>query len=223
MGNFPKVTAYLAVFTALSGCFKEPVPAYKTVAPETEVYLKEASLSKFTKDALFNQGRVYIQDSGWTNLSARIQALDPKTITYLNLDRNAISNVDELVEFSSLKYLRLNNNKLSTLPDLSALKNLKNLYLRGNDLSEVPAFLKDLPELAIIDLSDNRKISDIPDWLARKGGLKHLNLSGTSIKSLPKDLSPWKSLSTLQLGDLNLSEDEMRRIRKDLPATTVVF
>ena len=117
----------------------------------------------------------------------------------------------------------LNNNKRSSVPDLSALKQLKSLYLRGNDLSEVPAFLKDLPELALLDLSDNRKITSVPDWLAKKGGLKHLILSGTGITVLPRDISAWKSLSTLQLGDLNLSEAEMKRIREALPDTTVVF
>lgn len=223
MGNLDKIAVVLAMLTALSGCFKEPVPAYKTVAPETQVYLKETSLQKFTKDALLKQGRVYIQDSGWTNLSARIQTLDPRKITYLNLDRNAITNIDEITEFTSLYYLRLNNNKLSSVPDLSALKQLKKLYLRGNDLSEVPAFLKDLPELELLDLSDNRKITSVPDWIAKKGGLKHLILSGTGITVLPGDLSAWKSLSTLQLGELNLSEAEMKRIREALPDTTVVF
>lgn len=223
MGNFKKITVVLAMLTALSGCFKEPVPAYKTVAPETEVYLKESSLQKFTKDALFRQGRVYIKDSGWTNLSARVQSLEPKKITYLNLDRNLITNIDEIVEFSSLKYLRLNNNRLSSIPNLSALKQLKNLHLRANDLSDIPESLKELPFLAILDLSENRKITAIPDWLAKKKNLRHLYLSGTGISTLPGDLSAWESLSILQLGDLKLSEDEMKRIRKALPETLVVF
>ena len=223
MGNLEKMTVVLAMLTALSGCFKEPVPAYKTVASETKVYLKETSLQKFTKDALFKQGLVYVKDSGWTNLSARVQSLDPQKITYLNLDRNSITNIDEIVEFSSLKYLRLNNNRLTSLPNLSALRQLQNLHLRANDLRDIPESLKDLPSLAVLDLSENRKISAIPDWLAKKKNLRHLYLSGTGIRALPGDLSAWESLSTLQLGDLNLSEDEMKRIREALPETLVVF
>ena len=43
------------------------------------------------------------------------------------------------------------------------------------------------------------------------------------VEKLPEDISAWKSLKQLQLGDLRLSPDEMKRIRKALPDTAVVF
>ena len=82
--------------------------------------------------------------------------------------------------------------------------------------------LKDLPELTDIDISGN-PVDEIPLWLAEKRGLKNLSFSRTHIKGLPKNLDAWKTLKSLQLGDLSLSAEEMARIRKALPDVAIVF
>jgi Leucine-rich repeat (LRR) protein len=216
--------AALAAALAFAGCFDEPVPAYKTVAPETRVYLKEKGLETLTAEAVLKQGLVFVHGSGYTNLSALVSGdFDPKSLEYLNLDRNALKNVDALGEFTSLKWLRLNGNALESLPDLSGMKNLRRLYLSGNALKSVPETVKDLPSLTDLDLSGN-PIETLPDWLAKKEGLEHLSLTRTKIKSLPDDLSAWKSLKSLQLGDIvGLGKADMERIRAALPGVTVVF
>ena len=183
----------------LAGCFDEPEPAYKSV-PEG--------------------ARVYLKDMGLADLKG--QSFDASKVDYLNLDRNALTNVDEVASLTGLKWLRLNSNQLSALPSLDALKSLRRIYLRDNKFAEVPETLKDLPSLTDIDLSGN-PVSEIPEWLAKKEGLQFLSFSRTKISKLPDDLSAWKRLKALQLGDLQMTPEEMSRIRKALPDVAVVF
>lgn len=226
--KIPQLIAYhLSFILLLSGCFKEPRPAYESVPAETQVYLKAKGLTVLTADALMQDGVVYVggPEAQPTNLASQVSTLDPASLTYLNLDYNELTNVDALVSFTGLKWLRLNNNRLESLPDLSGLVSLRRIYLRDNALASVPEFLRpeNLPELDTLDLSGN-PIASVPDWLAQRKGLKHLSLSDTAVTALPKDLSAWKSLKSLQLGGLRLgSIDELKRIRAALPDTAVVF
>lgn len=229
---------HFAFSICLFGCFKEPVPAYTQVAPETRVYLKEKGLTSLTPEVVYSQGMVFVDAArpaddeyvergarakgAWTNLSARVARLDPQTLDYLNLDRNQLTDVNTLSDFTGLKWLRLNENRLDALPDLKGLTQLRRIYLRGNRFAAVPETLKDLPSLTDIDLSEN-PIKEVPAWLAAKSGLEALSFSRTQVRSLPEDLSAWKSLKQLQLGDLHFSTNEMARIRLALPRTAVVF
>lgn len=196
MLNWRVSVTLASVLVALAGCFKEPKPAYKTVDPTS---------------------RVYLSDRGLVDLPE----INKKAV-YLNLDRNSLGNVDRLADFAELKWLRLNSNTLSSLPDLSKLTKLRRIYLKANRFESVPDTLKDLPSLTDIDLSSN-PISEIPDWLAKKPGLLHLSFTRTRINRLPNDLSAWKSLKSLQLGELHLSAEEMSRIRRALPNVAIVF
>lgn len=228
--------AVLAIVGA--GCFEEPVPAYTEVAPETRVYLKEKGLTVLTPEVVYSQGMVFVDAArpegdayvergarakgAWTNLSARVASLDVASLDYLNLDRNALTNVDALAGFTALKWLRLNENRLTALPDLKSLTQLRRIYLRGNRLAEVPATLKGLSSLTDIDLSEN-PIKEVPAWFAEKTGLTAVSLSRTQITRLPDNLAAWRSLKQLQLGELRLSLEEMKRIRAALPQTAIVF
>ena len=190
-----------ALCAATAGCFDEPTPAYKTVPAEARVYLKEMSLG---------------------DLKGQTATLKADVVDYLNLDRNQLTNVDEVASLSGLKWLRLNDNRLSSLPDLKALASLRRIYLRNNRFTSVPEQLKDLPSLTDIDLSGN-PVKEIPAWLAEKKGLKNLSFSRTQVKALPANIDAWKTLKSLQLGELGLSAEEMARIRKTLPDVAIVF
>ena len=220
--NLASIALVFAAVCLFAGCYEEPVSAEKTVPAEHRVYLKKMNLSELNAKLVFEMGRVF--DSAWTNLSSLVESFDPKSLDYLNADYNSITNVDGVLAFTSLKWLRLNHNKLTDLPDLSPLKNLRRIYLKGNLFSKVPETLKSLPALTDIDLSDNPMLSEIPVWLARKEGLEHLSFSRTKIKQLPENLSAWRSLKTLQLGDLmEMLPAELDRIRAALPKTAVVY
>ena len=195
-------TFLVALCAAAAGCFNEPEPAHKSVPAEQRVYLKEKGLG---------------------DLSSSADALAAgKAIDYLNLDRNKLTNVDEVVSLVGLKWLRLNGNSLAALPDLKPLVNLRRIYLRDNRFETVPETLKDLPSLTDVDMSGN-PIKEIPAWLAAKKGLQNLSFSRTRVTKLPDDLGAWKSLTSLQLGELDLSAAEMARIREALPNVAIVF
>ena len=187
-----------ALLLGVTGCFNEPEPAYKSVPVESRLYLSDKGLG----------------DLKTTDLA--------KVGDYLNLDRNALTNIDPVATLSGLKWLRLNDNRLSALPDLKELVNLRRIYLKDNRLASVPATLKDLPSLTDIDLSGN-PLREIPAWLAEKRGLKNLSFSRTQVTKLPENLDGWKRLQSLQLGELNLPASEMVRIRKALPDVAIVF
>lgn len=180
-----------------AGCFNEPEPAYKTVPAGARVYLQDKNL-------------------------AVAPELNREIVDYVNLDRNSLTNIDSVAKVAGLKWLRLNGNRLSSLPDLKSLVRLRRIYLGNNRFASVPETLKDLPQLTDIDLSGN-PLSEVPAWLAAKTGLKNLSFSATRITRLPDDLSAWKSLQSLQLGDLSLSAQEMKRIRSQLPDVAIVF
>ena len=191
-----------ALSILLAGCFGEPEPAYRTV-PESS--------------------RVYLSDKGLADLSGVGDALAAgAAIDYLNLDRNRLEKVDGVERLTGLKWLRLNDNRLSALPDLSPLVRLRRIYLRNNRFESVPESLKGLPSLTDVDLSGN-PLSEIPEWLARKEGLRNLSFSRTRVTRLPGDLSAWRSLRSLQLGDLDIPAGEMKRIRDSLPDVAIVF
>ena len=185
-----------SVILLLSGCFNEPEPAYKSVPAENRVYLKDMGLKAVPQ----------------VNAAA----------DYLNLDRNALTNVAPVASLANLKWLRLNDNQLAALPDLKALSKLRRIYLKNNKFAAVPETLKDLPSLTDVDLSGN-PIREVPQWLAEKRGLKNLSFSRTQLVKLPDDLSAWRSLQSLQLGDLAIPAAEMARIRAALPTTSIVF
>ena len=160
---FPSLLALVSVL--VGGCFDEPEPAYKSVPPEA---------------------RVYLSDKGLGDLSGCAAALSAGAkIDYLNLDRNALTNVDPVAKLTGLKWLRLNGNRLAVLPDLKGLTDLRRIYLQNNLLTAVPETLKDLPALTDIELSGN-PISEVPAWLAAKTGLKNISLNRTRVTSLPQ-------------------------------------
>ena len=185
----------------LTGCFNEPEPAYKSVPAEA---------------------RVYLQDKALADLSGQVAVLKADVVDYVNLDRNALTNVDPVASLTGLQWLRLNANRLEALPDLKALTKLRRIYLKGNLLTEVPSTLKELPALTDVELSGN-PIKEIPAWLVTKPGLQNISLNSTQITGLPENLEGWKRLRSLQLGDLRLSAEEMARIRKALPDVAIVF
>ncbi|GLT31583.1 hypothetical protein SLA2020_063120 [Shorea laevis] len=103
---------------------------------------------------------------------------------------------------------------------------LTTLLLSINNITTIPeAFFDHMPRLKILDLSDNHKLHRLPSsvsklqrlttlllencksleevpFLSNLGGLKKLNLYGTSIKELPQGLNMLTNLKYLWLGGM---------------------
>ena len=124
--------------------------------------------------------------AGITNLAGLESAAT--TLTLLNLDGNAISDLTPLASFFQLTELKLNNNRISDLAPLASLVRLTELELNNNSISDL-APLASLNQLAALSGM----------------GLTELKLNGNSIS----DISPVTdmiSLIGLDLGNNYISD-----------------
>ena len=151
------------------------------------------------------------------------------TLDYLNLDDNEIAEVpDSLAKLTKLKWLRLNGNKIASLPaSLASLKDMRRIYLKGDPkqggkITAIPEVLKGWTMLEDVTF-DGNPITSVPEWLLAMPHLRTVSLNRTNIERLPSDLSGWKRLDFLALGECRIQKGEMERIRKALPDVAVVF
>jgi Leucine-rich repeat (LRR) protein len=101
-----------------------------------------------------------------TQLPEAITAM--KELTHLDLSCNAIA-LDEtsagrLTGLKRLEELNLSDNPLGTLPDFSALPRLRTLNLRRTHIKQWPDGVLGMPDLQLLDLSDNQ-LSAVPERL----------------------------------------------------------
>ncbi len=137
-------------------------------------------------------------------------------LTYLNLDRNLLSELPDL-SATQLRWLRLNGNRLSLLPKLP--DTLETLNVADNKLQ---AFYTKPRALKELNLSGN-PLSQVAETLGV--GLTWLDLSRTHITHLPHNLDGWQSLTVLNLSQCPLSEAEKDRIEAAFADadTTLIF
>ncbi|GKV50219.1 hypothetical protein SLEP1_g56931 [Rubroshorea leprosula] len=94
--------------------------------------------------------------------------------------------------------------RLTEIPDEHEwTKNLEKVSLMENRISDIPLNMcPNCPILTTLMLQGNSKLSQIPDcFFANMQGLKCLNLSETSIESLPHSICDLENLTTLLLRD----------------------
>ncbi|GLT60279.1 hypothetical protein SLA2020_330510 [Shorea laevis] len=93
---------------------------------------------------------------------------------------------------------------LTEMPDEHEwTENLEKVSLMENEISDIPLNMcPNCPILTTLMLQWNRELSQIPDcFFANMQGLKCLNLSETSIESLPHSICNLENLTTLLLRD----------------------
>ncbi|MBC2262867.1 leucine-rich repeat domain-containing protein, partial [Listeria sp. FSL L7-0091] len=135
------------------------------------------------------------------NAISDISALSGLTsLTTLQLNNNAISDIGSNIDgLSNLHMLSLNDNEISEF-SLSGLNNLNYLYLNNNDISSVT--LDDLPNLLGLYLSNNQLESNISIQSPLQYGI---DLSGNQIR----DLSFISSIQIQDHGSIDLSDNQI--------------
>ena len=129
-------------------------------------------------------------------------------LIYLSLGFCKIDNtkleliISLLKDLKSLTYLKLNNNRISDIFPLRELKRLKKLNLSNNKIKDIST-LKELESLMELKLSDNQISNIFP--LRELKRLKKLNLSKNRIKDI-STLKELKSLMELELSDIEISD-----------------
>lgn len=109
-----------------------------------------------------------------------------KELNFLEITNEKISNIPQnfFAEMQSLRELRLENNGIASL-DSDAFHNLDDsleyLGLRNNRFNRFPMAVKNLAQLAVLDLSDNDIVidtqeSDLPEKLELLLNLRELNM-----------------------------------------------
>ena len=149
-----------------------------------ELKLAENGLQGAFPSSLENLGRLEIlelQGNELTSLPAEIRAL------------------------TQLRTLNISENKLSALPtELFTSIPLVDLIASKNALSGSFFHVDDVPHLQKLQLSNNSLTSLCQSDTVLLPALKHLDISSNRLSDLP-DMSTWTNLSTLLLGENNLS------------------
>ncbi|KAI4307923.1 hypothetical protein L6164_031048 [Bauhinia variegata] len=137
-----------------------------------------------------------------------------KNLTNLSLSSNNLSGHVSLQLFSKLKnlqYLTLSENSLLSISvdteENCSFPSLQHLDLSSTNINDFAKFSGQAPNLAYLDLSNNRLQGDVPNWLQELGkdSLTFLNLSHNLLTSTKQ--FPWKYLLYLDLSSNLLSGD----------------
>ncbi|CAA7061043.1 unnamed protein product, partial [Microthlaspi erraticum] len=108
--------------------------------------------------------------------------------------------IPEDIKWEVVKRISLMNNQIAEISCSPKCPNLSTLLLRNNQLVSISgAFFQFMPALVVLDLSGNKDLVGLPEEISNLGSLKYLNLSDTSIKSLPVGLKELRKLIDLNL------------------------
>jgi hypothetical protein len=136
-----------------------------------------------------------------------------KTLEYLDIQHNGVSNVTPLSGLINLRTLILEENDLKDISPLENLKELRKLNLRGNDIREI-SVIRNFPALEYLNLHSNSNLESIAP-LANSQHLEKLILRNVSIDNETHIL---KNLEELQYLNLQNSSIQNFDILADMMA-----
>ncbi|GKV42018.1 hypothetical protein SLEP1_g49477 [Rubroshorea leprosula] len=131
-----------------------------------------------------------------------------KNLLKVSLMKNQISEFPSSMlspKCPMLTTLLLSKNNITTIPEafFDHMPGLKILDLSGNhQLHRLPSSVSKLESLTTLLLENCESLEEVP-FLSNLGGLKKLNLYGTSIKELPQGLNMLTNLKYLWLGRMS--------------------
>ncbi|KAH0777617.1 hypothetical protein KY290_009028 [Solanum tuberosum] len=103
------------------------------------------------------------------------------------------------LNYLDLSYCNIKDGEL--LEDIGSLSSLKGLYLKGNNFEHLPRSISELGALQTLDLSDCKRLRQLPEFPQQLSSLKGLYLKGNNFEHLPRSISELGALQTLDLSD----------------------
>ncbi|CAA7034235.1 unnamed protein product [Microthlaspi erraticum] len=102
--------------------------------------------------------------------------------------------------WNGVRRISLMNNRINHLAGSPECLQLTTLLLQNGNLESISSeFLKSMPKLAVLDLSGNHMLRELPEGISDLVSLQYLNLSGTGISNLPLGMQQLKKLIHLDL------------------------
>lgn len=106
--------------------------------------------------------------------------------------------------------------------EIRHLSSLRRLVASDNDMTGIPAEIGQLSKLEYLDYADN-DLDTMPNEIANLKNLKYLSLANNKYRSVPDSVVSLKQLGALDLSGNPLSPEEVERVRKAMPNTTITF
>lgn len=130
--------------------------------------------------------------NGYTGFSNISSLRELKTLEYIDLQDQLVTDLSPISSLVNLKYLNVSGNKISDISCLQNMPNLEEVYLKGNSVNNIFS-LKDKNKLKILNLENNSLTdmfynnsqiyytSDILFDLNKNGSLSQLFLQGNGL------------------------------------------
>ncbi|ESQ47302.1 hypothetical protein EUTSA_v10028060mg [Eutrema salsugineum] len=107
---------------------------------------------------------------------------------------------NDIINWEVARRISLMSNRIEEISCSPECPNLSTLLLRDNKLKIISGeFFRFMPSLVVLDLSENTRLCALPEEICSLSSLEYLNLSWTSIESLPVGLKGLRKLISLDL------------------------
>ncbi|KAF2591717.1 hypothetical protein F2Q70_00039989 [Brassica cretica] len=108
--------------------------------------------------------------------------------------------VPKLKEWATVRKMSLMNNGIEEIFDSHECGELTTLFLQKNAFVKISGeFFRCMPHLAVLDLSENHSLEELPEEISELGSLRYLDVSYTCVNQLPVGLWELKKLIHLNL------------------------
>ncbi|NOY05015.1 MAG: leucine-rich repeat domain-containing protein [Chlorobi bacterium] len=147
----------------------------------------------------------------------------PERVHILSLSGQGLAELPpEIKVLKNMYQLHLTDNRLRTFPsEIGELSKLGFLAAGDNIIDSLPPALAKCP-IFWLDLRNNR-LRHLPEELGQIKTLEWVNLENNQLSSIPATVTDMPKLHTLKLKGNPITNDELEKIKKQLPGTKIEF